>query len=479
VTPIKIEVTAAATPSYERDQDQTYLVDPRTLASGSKISDLKHETFPNGMLKSVNASAEDQTAQVIVNTVTGIAKLAEAAAKIAAQPAMTENNVSQLALIPDQTEKPIQRNICNAKTRLALEGGLDDEGNTLVSYKALKSKLDSASEALDGATKNLKALIDVAPLMGRNVPTTLQSELVSGALQVVQRQNEVAALEGEVKQRAKQLSIVDAFRWPENGQTISATRSFDLTRFRQWFAEEGAEFVAGSLRSDVELKLSASTNALLALTSNDKKSVKPLDDNERNGIRYRVPALGSLQLGVCSAVYEGQPGNGVETACKSSNAKFGWLKLNEGSIPQLGRVFALPYKNEAFQNNMLAANFSEDGNLVTAEYADKASRAAVASEAFAKVAGALNDSVVPVQAAGANAKAAIYKAQTSELQAKAELDKAKAALRPTVIEENATETALVNSETALLNAQRLQIEAQKTLDNARTAAGIAPEGSAD
>jgi len=67
---------AVVSTSAQPDPGQEYLIDLTSLSSFWKTSDLKTNLFPGGMLQQINASASDQTAQIIQNTASGIGSIA-------------------------------------------------------------------------------------------------------------------------------------------------------------------------------------------------------------------------------------------------------------------------------------------------------------------------------------------------------------------------------------------------------------------
>jgi len=72
----QFDVTAKAAEVYIPDPVHWYQVDYESLRSGTKTTNLEIDLYPNGTLKTINASAEDKTAKIAVAIGKAMAQLA-------------------------------------------------------------------------------------------------------------------------------------------------------------------------------------------------------------------------------------------------------------------------------------------------------------------------------------------------------------------------------------------------------------------
>jgi hypothetical protein len=142
----------------------------------------------------------------------------------------------------------------------------------------------------------------------------------------------------------------------------------------------------------------------------------------------------------------------------------------EGSVPQLGRLHVLPYRNGLFQSNVMKATFATDGSLITASYADRESMVAKVADSFSDLVelGIKTAEDVDISKTGKiKAETEGIEAETALLKAKRALQKAKLAASPLQNEEQRRQTALLQADTDLIKAMQAKIEAELALQAAR------------
>src|SRR6185437_4436063 len=164
---LKIDYAVTATGNNQSDSSQTYLIDYRSLSSMTKISGLKVSFFPNGMLQSINASAEDRTGQIIVNTVTALGTIAATIASGGApipEPARPEN-------VPSNVAAPDLKAICRAALKPEIRKALDSKA-------ILDAKLAAATDELKSATARLTLLSSTGSVLGGRLDAASQSRLL-------------------------------------------------------------------------------------------------------------------------------------------------------------------------------------------------------------------------------------------------------------------------------------------------------------
>lgn len=412
---IKAKATALAT--FQPDPSNTFTIDYRSLSSSTKISDLQVEKHPNGMLKKLGATAEDRTGPIIVNTATAIAKIAAAASGTPLPGA------EAVPAAPDE--------MCTPKTLDALR-----------ERPKLRARVDAATEKLNDATTRLQALTGVSTAMGRGMDASTQRDLRSGAREVAARKIDLEAAARPLAKNAEHLTAATPLRWPTNGRDSRIEAPpIDAETLDRWFHTSSVDVG----RVVFELKPSSP----LAVRSPPTAATGEKGADSRPGpIRYRVPVKGKLVLYPADA------------PTKEST-------VVEGPLPQLGRIYLLPMENKAFENNLLNATFSEDGNLLSAGYAEKSSSAEAATEAAAKVAAMLPQVVKDVRLGGAQREAEDLAAETAVLAQKAKLRAAREALDPAPTEESEKARALLVAETSLMTAERARIAANYLLEQAR------------
>lgn len=364
--------TTTPAPVPSPDPEQTYAIDPQTLDSWTKISDLKiNYVVTNGattlLLSSVNAAAEDRTAQIITNILTTAASIATTVAS----GGVGAKAVVQPKCTPDPTyEQP----------RLA--------------QKALDDRVKVATARVERSTARLNVITKLAG----NSATKLDSETSGLMIRATEELTAATKAQTDATKAAaenqKKFTVTTTFRWPATGA----------------LAEDGAQqvLVPGGSAAAAHFNISApsqyfSTSLRLEQVPTGLKSpARPISgqkSGELKGLRYRTPVPGRLI--VCAASTASAPPDAPVEQSDSGVPKCGALQppspdviMSDGATPiwtgmagQLGQVRALAYSNGVFQNNTFAATFNADGGLSSVEYAAKTSRGETFTGALASSAG--------------------------------------------------------------------------------------------
>lgn len=457
---IRFATKVSAEPHYV--VGERFVIDYRSLANWSKTSAFTLETYDNGVIKSVNASAEDHTAAIIGDVVkTGI-NLASLSYGVPL--------VGNLAG-PGKTE---DRYRCNGDALARLK-----------EIEDLKADLKTRTSVLTAATAKVAQLERLAGMGG--LTETAKAELQQAQDQVVPLSKRVAATDARIAELLKATTVSEQVIWPKDMKTTSLSaaptdHSLALiekvlletvgsgTDTRKGGRRGTADDAAGITSADLEaaLELGGVLEALptfpkqgTCADSDTDCGVTRIDKNKLSGLYYRNPVR--AQLIICQL----KAADGC--AAKAASA----VKLSVGVLaPQLGQLRVLPLTNGAFQNNALTAAFRENGGISKFTYDEKAARGKVISGA---VAAGLDNIVAYRDARDA------HKAKEEEAKQKVELDELDAEIarleRLKKIEtlnaelggdlstqEMALETARLNAKIALLDAQRKVREAQEALD---------------
>ncbi|KSL70728.1 hypothetical protein APA73_11330 [Pseudomonas aeruginosa] len=454
-TDIRFATQVAAEPHYV--VGERFVVDYESLSNWSKITGLDLQTYDNGTLKSINASAEDQSAAIIGDVVKvgiGVASLvsgvpfgAEALAQEPGEWRCSEQTIRKLDAITiakdalEETTKELVQ-VTDTITRLeslAILNALSEGDKTmLVQAKAKQSKLTKQVSTVDKALARLLAYVSVKE--ERIWPEKVGSTQLNA---------------DPLPENAKFLK--DLFeKTPSN--TTSQVEGAGTTTTQASPNNKSGQPEQGGSKKDVFLeKLMASfqlRGELIPLLKPSEQSPgstsypDPKND-KRTGLYYRTPI--PAQLLICRVV--------SSQGCIVDDDSPKAFRVNV-MAPQLAPLRVLPLTNGMFQNNALSATFRENGSLATFKYEDKAARGKVLSETVA----ASMDNVLAYrdarQAYKSSEKAAKQQAGLDALDADiARLEKQKkiAALNSELegsAQDTAVETARLNARIALLEAQR-------------------------
>ena len=473
--PPKVKVEATITSSLVPDGEQVYVIDPRSLISAFKTSDVNIE-YKDGRLVGFNASTVDHTGEVIASVAATVGKVATLAAGIpipvaangAARQYCSAEAIAKLALI-DAGKKPIEAataQLDEARAQLVVLTAqyAAKPSETLRRAVAAKAKsLKTAQDALDKLAEasakaqdwltekqtfrwpeRSSAFHDPAghPLR----PATVSKWFDAGSVREGLLADAPIALTGGKLLRNG---------GPTGNASLLKLSSADFASAYPALAE-GADISgcpsAGPLCDQFETMVSRRVKAgydrlisspislhLIPTGSYGSEITSRPSRDPRDGLRYRVPAAGALYI--CEA----------DESCQVNGSESVPVGRLPGAVAQLGTVFNIPFSSPAFASGSVSATFDEQGRLLKAGL----KRDSAAALGAANAAGSVADQATAFARSLQEAPAAEFALQTRLAKAQKERDDAVA--------------ALVKSPTQQLLDQAAQDDAQRKANEARAA----------
>jgi len=392
---LEIALRATLTPQSFPDTSQSYVIDYMNTKNGMKSTNFTVENYPNGTLKSINMSIDDQAGAILQSTVRGVLALASGFVGLPI-PVEAEADAETVASYGDFRQR-VRPELCKSEIRSLLEQRevLDKELSAWPAkrqglekvvaqrIKTLESKRAELEQAkADGKTSDALAEYEVAIKAAVAKKSEAEAELKKA-------KDEVAPKNARRDQLRTRLTVTTRMHLiPEEASNKQIT-GFERAR-SQWF-EDGAlqRYCEGN--SGLECGGNNIPKALYAYAA----IYTPLGRNETNGHQIQCPSKfeGDDKMGrnFCKGVIYRQPATGLLLACTwdeclGPNGKIQVVSDNLIAsqtivIPQLGVPAILPLSNRAFQNNNLQATFAENGMLTKVTYSSNA-RAEAAAGAF-------------------------------------------------------------------------------------------------
>lgn len=432
-------IEATATPRFA--PDVTVTMDYQALANAWKTTDYSVALHDNGMLRTVNASSDDRTAQVAGNVVTGIGRLAmlsagafptptasinvfrgppQAAARVCSQTAQTN-----LARLQQLERKLVPEATAAVAARRA-------EVEDIEAYKAARGELDDArAQKLIEARRKLS---DAADALKR---------LVAERDQVLAR-----------------ISVQSTFLWPTSSKEYASLLTIparEASFIRTLFT--GPDFP--DLQKDLALAV-----ILTPATGSPRPDSAHLPPTTAGAV-YLTPAQGRLRL--CRPV-SGAANNSLDIC---ANAPPSDIVLESwGNVPQFGRYAQLPLKNGPLENNVLSATFRADGTLQEARFEARRSAAETASGVFAQATETALTTAGRIDAARtAREQAAVTEATAALQREKTRLETEAEILRLKASSASTSDLALIGAQRELVEAQLALERSQRELTDFRAGAG--------
>lgn len=361
---LEFDVTVEAKP--ELVDGEWFTVDYTSLGSWSKTSSFEMHTFENQTLKSFNAKADDQSAEIAA----GVVKAGFSVAQLA------------MGLPPGD---------------LAGGGGLTCPAAKLTSYEQLEEALKTKTKELETINANLEPYV-AQSLIG-TLSESAKEEIKELRKQSLAKSKEITDIRKKMDELAKALSWVEVHSylpdWRGGGAGLNLILDFpsssaDVKQLQVAWAEQlfggtptAAQLAAiGKDMKPVVLTVRAASspspqsicdqagveptcaapnvpkwNNFVSDTAHPKPSAIP-------GIAYRTPVRGRLTI--CRGV--------TPAECVAGSNPSAVLSRTTATIPQLGRLGILPFRNGFSQNNELSATFRADGSIETASYSEKRAR---------------------------------------------------------------------------------------------------------
>ncbi|MBA5686318.1 hypothetical protein [Rugamonas apoptosis] len=455
----KIKIKAEATPSEVRDSTRSYVIDLGSLQSFFKSTDVEVSYYDNGALKSINAKAEDKTAEFIGGVTQTITTVAEAV--IAASPAnlsllnshLSLDSQNFLAILKEgQKSLPTTSRSCSAAAI-----------RNLRDLKKAQDELDTLNDDVTAATAQLNQYTTLVVAFGKHTSKEDRDEFNRRLRALSLQWASQLAKKAEVKALTDKVSVTDKVKWPLDGETFMAgepvVKPLESKQYKDWFpADINHSFLEGLVAESVVYFKISGTEPLARKTSCGANC------SEGDGLKYRMPAYGKLLL--CNKVTasldsSGKPG---PVECDSTSED---LAYKSGPISQMGRIYVLPLKSAFLSTKSVSATFSETGvptllGVTSAASSDKAS-AMLAS--LGGSAASLYKSKSEIQANDMDAKIKMLTLQK-------QYQDAVNALNPKAPLTNADGKSAddFTASTALANAEVADLAAKKALDDARKAA---------
>lgn len=421
---IRVKVQASAEAEQRRDPLRNYVLDLGSLQGAFKSSDVQVSYYDTGGIKSINASAEDKTGEVLASVAQTAAKLVGASA-VAAGVALTEG-------------RTVQPERCQPMVEVAVR-----------ELPGREAELAARTVEIDRKVQQLQQYLAVAVAMGRTLPRADRDNVTQAIRELNALRDANIATQAQIASYLDLISVQDDVSWPENGETfVSAApvlEPVDATVLMKWMGTTSASF-QDATAVYLELKASEAMGRVRPCT-------KDCPDQKVEGLKYRMPALGSLSM--CSEL---RAAAGKEPpACID-----GQVVAQNDMISQLGPIFTLPLKSAVFTNKSIVATFAENG--VPTSLGTKASAAA---DKAAATFGSLADASIAAGTSRAGREAAELESKIKVLTLKKQLADATEALAPPPKDPKKEATDTFTVDTAMLNAELANRAARQALDEAR------------
>ena len=319
----------------EPDPDQSYVLNPNSLAGPLKTSTVSLKYHPDGSLASINAKAEDRTAE----TVGALAKSAAGLIKIFGAAGSNGNEATKPATCKQETRPMFDAYAAFTAKKGDKVGGKPVETN---------GELVAAKEAIDQAQADFDAAKSKLDASGALVSKPVQTQFNNAFLSLQGATRRLAAAKTRLVQLAKPISVTFTTIWPDSGSqtqgTIAAPLELEaaLVKWSDGDPNRGAYGLFIKLVSTQPGGMGANAG-LAKLERNDLS----------RGLPYRSPARGMLEIGLNTVV-----GNEIIP----QEPVFQEIYM----VRQLGRVFQLPCISKPFTSISCSLAFDPKGQLTKA-----------------------------------------------------------------------------------------------------------------
>lgn len=423
-----------ATPKTGPDPDGLYVIDYRSLSAFTKTSSVKVDYYDSGAIKSINASADDRTEEILTGTLTAIGKVAK-------------------TFLIAGNDKPH----CSDGLLAALKAA-----------GTKKAEIESQTATLKLATDALNALNARLTREGASVTDIMRGQHSKAIGEVVALQLELDALKADMEELQKPISHSITKMFPVKSNAWETAEGYKIPNaiLVKWLpASEATK--ADALGNAHSLWLDLATATEFSKTNAGDGGV-PGD-----GIRYRVAVPGELKICEGNSCRPPKPTTG-NNATNGTTPTVGTQVRDPGKLVkafpvkvlQQDTTFFLPFSSEIFTNGALSATFSEAGVMTSAGYEQKRAQ----GEALATVANTLADQVTAIaDAARADDQTELQKLedQVKVAKAKKELADAQEALVEADVDPGTEAIAALAADTALKQAVLANINADIAVAEAR------------
>lgn len=408
------------------DPEQSFTIDPNSLAGVFRVSALKAEYGKAGLVKSLNASADDHTAQVLLAAVGGIVKLATL--PIGIPVASINSSKNTFGFVGSNKEEPSPDSKAQQKTACS-----DATYDALQRLPEAAAELKQASNELTVAAAAYKALQERVTALGGVVDEATRRALVEARGRADDAAIKLANKKASVDKLKESLSHTQTFFWPPNGSTFDDSKSAPSNLLALWKSE--TVDVKGAV-SPVKLRL-------IVDPSLPEELPRPMKATDAvSGVPYRMPASGFFM------------------ACDGDCTPANQLAVVKADVLQLGALYYLPCQSQTFGSTACTLTADENGVPTAAGTETKASAAENAAGAFKD----LTTQYSAMKESRRDAQKVAYEAEAARLKAKAEYEKALASPVTTAEEQS------LASRTTVLKAYVDYYTAVKDFTDAKNAA---------
>ncbi len=450
---VTFKTTGTITPIYERGE--AIVVDYRKMSAFLKTSELTWETYPNGMLKTVNASIageEPEAIAAVAGTAASIAAivagfpaagaigLAALTAKNQPYKALTENVFTTMALI---NKKQVKYFTCTkfaidqiSKRKTAtdnLQKLVDKQKDYISQLEGILSKISTPTEAdlqkmkeIRDQLKAIESEISDQKVVLTKINAKLSLGLTPKDLSLKTLQDGTPLAPNPEKREQFLSSLFTSHT--ANVSMPVPVRSCDHLDDDNDKCADPAQIL--EKYADIVLKADQARNWSDGWKGNSPKltSVAARSKNEEartvkpdNGLIYVIPETWKVTI----------KGREVQDdPLDTGKVTFAETKVASADIgfPQLGRYMSLPVESGFGEKVSLEASFREDGSLEKASYKKPKSAGLAAAATLKNTA----DQALAAQTKVAEQKLAAVKNETDLLNAQAVLDKRQDLLLGTV-----------------------------------------------
>lgn len=432
-----------ATTSSEPDPAALYVIDYASLNAFTKTSAVKVDFFDSGAIKSINASAEDKTGEIIGHAVSTVSKIVLAAAGAPGGPAVASTK-------------------CRASVIDAL-GKVD----------SLSGDVDIATRDLANAQATLEALTARLAQAKAGKSAAAASALLTQIDVVARKQEALQKVQDLLAPVMKTLTFSTTASFSANDpNAASSAIEVPEKKWRAWLPE----LTEDELTSLIEQKtkeervfLELASVAGWDFASKAGDSFASAAKEREAGIRYRVAMPASL---ISCKGYPCTPKNKDDPAGKPFGEAMALRVLNRAT------TFYLPFASKGFSDGALEAKFTESGTLIYAGYDQKKAPGEVLASAVDSAAGDVGGAIKGIRANRTSDLQQI-KDETALINAQQELELAQKTRAKSKDSDLADQTTAVDAQTKLIQSQVAQKNAEIALRKAETelAAANAPSSS--
>lgn len=386
---ISFNITATAVGNVRAGE--VVILDYANLAKGSKTSDIHFFNYPSGVLKSVNMTVEDKSADIakeLFRSVVSVGKIVIGLPSGGAAAAGAEATPSGpfLACNEDLTKKVASLPGLRAELK-ETEKQAKAAAKAASDYEADHKETDRAPDVVAEAAR--LAMLKRQWLEAQEAATKALGETVADTTFITRTNfapegnGQISTLSVAIFGKAKPNRAFEV-RVPVDQGMLIIPLGKDLTFYARGAYYSDRSDPAGAareanlriVRPGFQLVLSQLENAGVVIVAKplDKMPAKTNDletkpricgsTDEPCGVLYRTRAQARMR--VCGGGDAPPPDEDTCWSLMASNKLV--LFSDERPIPQLGKMISLPFKNGIFTNNTLTAAFSEDGGLTEFAY---------------------------------------------------------------------------------------------------------------